>query len=714
MQGGPVQPILPADRRVERQRADVIQRFLRDPWLAHSYIFAHRHTEESCEAHKACVADIWSGDARRNIEAFRGFGKSTLLEETLILKAAMRMFHNILIVGAAEARAIERLAAIKHEILTNETLEATFGQLKSEPWQETRIVLSNGVCIQALGRDQSILGLKYLDWRPDAVLIDDVEPADETRSEAEKLKTWNWFTRALVPSLDSPVNSWIRVLGTRRGALSLSERLETAGWPTSKYPIETVGERGERAATWEAKFPLSKVDDLRAMYRGDLHAYEQEFMCRASSDAARLFKREELRYEQRGRTFEPVWVMYDPARTKGQTSATTGKAVWSWVGNKLLVWECAGHMWTPDEIIDDVIATARKYGPVSVAIEKTGLNDWLMQPLRHAMLREGILLPLVGVEAPRGKLDFIAALQPLITAGELILMGEPSDFASFAEQVHSFPRGRIDAPNALAYARTLRAGQPQYPDFGQRHVDVDSRALDDLPLFLGCNSDGQVVAAQLVQRRGRGLVVLADHLAEGLPGEVVAELAAEVALLHQATTRHTARHYQGGDDLYKLPQSLETVAPTQANWVIPPDHFQAWNNHGLEQAIRRIPARVSMGKPPADGRAAVSRALREESMGVPRLMVSSEATWTLRAMSGGYVRGVGGSGLPNERAQPGIYRVLMEGLESLVGSLLVGASADSGEGAPGIAGDAPSPQPIAYTRGGVAYKSAIPEHHRRT
>lgn len=687
---------------IEEKRAATIRRMVAEPWDAHRYLFSHRHPERSSLAHKECVRAIWDEHPRRNIEGFRGFGKSTLLEEALIIRAARRLHRNMLIVGASETRAIERLAAIKNEILTNEKLDATFGSLKGEPWQETRVVLSNGTCIQALGRDQSILGLKYLDWRPDAVLIDDVEPADEQRSDLERAKTWAWFTKALVPSLDSPLHSWIRVLGTRRGAGSLSERLETAGWPTSKFPIERPGEDGQRQATWPAKFPLFEVDRLRELYRGDMHAFDQEFMCRAYSEEARIFRSSDFRCEPLERSWQGVHVMYDPARTKTQSSATTGKAVWSWAGNRLCVWECGGHFWSPDELIADIIQTARQYDPIWIAVEKTGLAEWLMQPLRHEMLKEGILLPLLGVEAPRGKLDFIRALQPLFAAGEIICCGPPQDFQTLFDQLLSFPRGRIDAPNALAYARLLRPGQPVYDNFGSRHCGLALRATHGHPLYIAGNTDGSVVSAQLVQRQGRTLSVLADFVRQGSPREVAQELNAEIALSHQGTQLVERTRFGEGSELFKIPLAIPALVRTEPRWIVPPQHFNEWNNEGLVQAIRALPAQCAMGGEPATGRTLLSQALDKER----GLVVAEDAKWTLRALAGGYAKSLGPRGVPQTQAQAGIYKVLMEGLESFLAT---------GERRQESLGGGPqlSPQPIAYTSGGMAYKSAIPERAKR-
>ena len=687
------------------QRGRLFRHFMENPWFAHAYLFKKRHGAASSPAHRALVFAIWQKGPRANLEAFRGFGKSTLLEETVVLRCGLRLHHNFVIFGSSERRAVERLDAIKTEIILNELVTGAFGPLKGDTWQETKVVLSNGVAIQAVGRDQSLAGIKFRDWRPDGVLVDDLEDIDELRTDADRQQTWHWFLTSLIPSLDNPLSTWVRVLGTRRGSGSLPERLENAGWPGAKFPIETVDDTGARKATWPAKFPLPKIDELRGLYQGDLLTYEQEFMCRATSERARLFSRSTFRYEERRPSWHAVQVMYDPARTKSQTSATTGKAVWSWVGNRLVVWECGGHFFSPDELVHDIIETARRWKPTEVAVEKTGLNEWLMQPLRHEMLKQGILVPLKGVEAPRGKLDFIAALQPLFRAGEVSFAGDPSQFKSLEDQLLSFPRGRIDAPNALAYARSLRPGAPLFDAFAEHHIARDCRAWDDTPLYLAAHSDGHVVAGVLVQRRRGQLAVLADWVIEGSPGEAAGLLATEVALAHGATTNRENLVYGAGADLFKLPLREERVAATGIRWILPPEHFNEWHNLGLVQAIKRLPAPVAMGAEPHKGRVELALALGRTIQGEPEIQISEEASWTLKAFAGGYARATTREGLPDKTAAANIYRVLMEGLESFCGM--------TGSLAAEAAGREPDPslpaQPLAYTKGGVPYRSAIPD-----
>jgi hypothetical protein len=572
--------------------------------------------------------------------------------------------------------------------------------MQGETWREDKIVLSNGVAIQAMGRDQAMTGMKHGDWRPDAALVDDVEDPEEVRTDADREKTWNWFLKVFLPGLDHPLYSWVRVLGTRRGSGSLPERLEAGGWAVAKFPIEHIGGDGERRATWPAKFPLADIDSLRATYHGDMHTYMQEYMCEATSEENRTFRREMFRTEPRVRTWQAVYVMYDPARTTTRTSATTGKAVWSWQGSRLTVWELKAERWAPDELIADILETNRRYSPVWLGVEKTGLNEWIMQPLRAAA--RGRMLPMLPVEAPRGKLDFIRGLQHFFNAGEAIFAGSEHEFANAIGQFVSFPTGHIDAPNALAYAVILKPGAPIYDGFSDDHICVDIEAWDDHPLLLAANADGHCVTAALCQRRGGEIRILADWVLEGLPAERVGDIAADAALSTGAVSEHTRTIYGDGANLYKLPIRQSYMAASDIRWIVPPAEFNQWNNHGLLPAIRRIPQPVSAGGEASVGRAGLAEALTRRSGGTPQILVSEGAQWTLRAFSGGYARPLGRRGLAQVEAEASIYKVLMEGIEAFA------AAGHAVQPDDGLA----QSQPIAYTRGGMAYRSAIPDRRR--
>ncbi len=684
----------------EEYRERALLEFSRDRWLCHATLFSHRHPDESAPAHRELVAAIHGPEARVSIEGFRGFAKSTYLEEAAVIKAAFREFHNMVILGASFGRAVERLEAIKREIIYNEELSAIFGPLKGPIWQEGKIVLANGICLQAIGRDQSMLGTKYLDWRPDAAFIDDLEDPNEIRTDPERHATWRWFLTTFLPALDDPMGTWARATGTRRGVGSLPQRLEEeAGWRSRKFPIEHIDAAGGRCATWPAKFWLAKIDAMKHTYRADMHTWMQEYMCQATSEADRVFTREMFRVEPVARTWQAVYAMIDPARTTNRQSATTGWAVWSWIrtgaSTRLVVWAAGAEMLKPDEIIDLCFVIAEQYNPVWIGVEEDGLNEFILQPLRHEQARRGVTIPVKALRAPRGKLDFIRGLQPFFSAREVIFA---SAIPELEAQLLSFPTSKIDAPNALAYALSMRPAAPVYDSFTPESVAVDLEPAVARPLYLAANATRSLVTAALVQYIDGQLSILADWVVEGDSANAVAAIHAEAGLAADTTAERFRSHRpRDWTEALKLPVERRETSRQPIRWIVPPHHADRWNNVGLTQAIGLIPTQATRGAEGLAGQNQLRDMLGRLSRGAPAVQVSERSRWVLRGFTGGYCRAVGRGGGVADHAEDGPYRILMEGLESFVG-MMARAQPEEDDSADNVS----------YDKRGRSYKSAMP------
>jgi hypothetical protein len=580
------------------------------------------------------------------IEGFRGIAKTTILEETAIIRALYSRFRFMVILSASYHLACQRLDTIKNALTINPAITSVFGPQEGGTWQEGRIILANGACIQALGRGQKMTGMKYRDWRPDAALVDDVEDPEETLDDADREEIWRWFLRTFIPSLDSPNATWVRVLGTRRGNGSLPDRLEKIGWPSARFPIEYVDGEGARRATWPAKFPLREIDELKRLYRGDMHTFMQEYMCEAVSVGDRDFEAQDFRTVSRTRTWEAVYAWYDPARTIHRTSATTGRVIFSWIGSRLVVWESSGERWQPDQIVAAILNDMQNYNLVWAGVEIDGLEEFIKQPLRQEQLRRNVFIPVKPIRAPRDKYRFIRALQPYFKAGEIEFAG--GGHQALIEQLTSFPNGDIDIPNALAYALPLRPAAPVYDGFRPEHVSDRAMIERSGSCWLACNAarvpnQGTMTTVAVLQYLYGRLSVVADFAMEGDPREVVPLIVREAAML----TRRTM---------------TASCAPV---------HFDQYNNVGLVQALKAYPLEVERGTPPMKGRDFLRDELGRLLKGDPCVRVAREAALTLRAMTGGYTRVVERNGGLSYDAEPGVYKVLMEGIESCVGVMAV-------------------------------------------
>src|SRR5207245_723225 len=101
--------------------------------------------------------------------------------------------------------------------------------------------------------------------------------------------------------------------------------------------------------------------------------FAQEYMVQAEDPAVKAFTSDMLKVEPTVRTWHATYAMYDPARTVKTTSATTGVGVFSWINNRLIVWDAYGHRWKPDEIISDMFKVDEIYAPITIGVERDGL-----------------------------------------------------------------------------------------------------------------------------------------------------------------------------------------------------------------------------------------------------------------------------------------------------------------------------------------------------
>ena len=209
------------------------------------------------------------------------------------------------------------------------------------------------------------------------------------------------------------------------------------------------------------------------------------------------------------------------------------------------------------------------------------------------MLKEGVV-PYRAVRAPRGKIDFIRGLQPFFAAGEITLA---DDMPDLREQLLSFPTGRIDAPNALAYALLLKPGRLIYEGWHPNaHIETVSPVWGK-PLYLAANATRSVVTAGLVQFADGRSAVLADWVVEGEAGEGLEGILREASL---------------------------AAAGAKLTMIAGRQHWEQYGNVGLVQAARslgvecrpggdRAPARYRPGK--RLPRAGQARRCRQDKQG---------------------------------------------------------------------------------------------------
>lgn len=622
------------------KRLALLDKFYKDRYLAHDFLFESRRKSKSPEFHSDILKLFYSGERFCLAEAFRGAAKSTLVEEYAILAMLFKDSEFAIIIGNSYERACERLAAIKHELESNEALIELFGSQVGPTWSADVIVLANGTRIQAFGAKQSLRGAKHKSTRPDLAIVDDLEDEDMVATELARHKARRWFDGSLIPALVP--NGKVRMVGTPLHPKSLlEEKRNSPNWKSVIVPICHYNDSGiGEVAAWPDRFPMKYINELRVNYMasGSIIEFEQEYMCRAEDVASKPFKPEMFHAASVPSGYFPVEVFVDPARTTNtKTSARTGYAAWQWVGNKLYVLEAYGRFHKPDEMIEEIFRLNDKYNPVNIGVEADGLEEFIMQPLRNEQVKRGVSIPLSPQRAPKDKISFITGLQPFYNAGDVVHCGDCKDLEN---ELKAFPTGRCDVPNALAYALKMRVGKPVYEDFNSAHIADKLVVNRRSKRYLAVSATPSMVAAVLLQYRDGNIYIVNDWCRnepaiESLP-----------VIMQEATL-------EGG----------EFIA------VTPAEQLDKYTNNGIPAVFRGKKSKLLRGNLAAQSIGCLAARLKTTNKGMPAFQVSSEAKWVINGMARGYARKLQPTGSYADFPEKNQYALVIEAIEAFTGYL---------------------------------------------
>ncbi len=188
------------------------------------------------------------------ITAFRGSAKSTIV--TLAF-AIWSMVGNpkknyILLISQTQELAKQILTNIKQELTSNELLVRDFGPFTedADEWRSNSLVIRQyNTRISAISQSESIRGLRHKQYRPDLIVIDDVEDLESVKTKESRDKVWDWLTGEVIPIGNT--NTKIVIVGNLLHEDSLMMRLKqsmTSGQMVGiykEYPL--LDDKGEIA-----------------------------------------------------------------------------------------------------------------------------------------------------------------------------------------------------------------------------------------------------------------------------------------------------------------------------------------------------------------------------------------------------------------------------------------------------------------------------------
>lgn len=346
----------------------------------------------------------------------RGLGKSSILNVVQASKSIVfHEKHMILPVSHTSSQATQESENLKSQLMENPQLHQFFDIQKGGLWnQEKWVITSDGweTCVYPRGSGQSLRGARHRHWRPDLIIVDDLEDPDNLLSDEQRAKQKEWFYGSLLNTVDRGHDDWlVLVLGTimHPNAL-LCNLLENPEWTSYELAIANKTLTSSNAPNF---MPIQKIRKLYTSFKleNKVDTFYREYMnapAPLGEDAlvkSAWFKEYDEDKLRLNRNHEVInFLILDPARStniQSADSAIVGVGV-NQVTNRIYIRTVFSGKVDVPELHEEIFLAAKLLNTNVVGIETTGLKQHITWPLQNEAMRRGIPLQIIELSARGG------------------------------------------------------------------------------------------------------------------------------------------------------------------------------------------------------------------------------------------------------------------------------------------------------------------------
>lgn len=388
------------------------------------------------------------------IAAPRGHSKSTITDEVFVAWAIVHKKFNFgLLASDTYSQAVLFLDGLKSEFEGNEELRRFYGNLTSEKWSESQIVV-NGIMIMAIGAGQKVRGLKYRGNRPDLIVIDDLENDDLVQSLERREKLERWFNGALLPAMAK--DGRLVYIGTILHYNSLLAKIVLDQESYTGFKKRVYRAIMDGKALWPEHLNLEELEKKKAEYmsKGLGYLFYNEYMNDPVSGDVQKFKQEKFKFYIEKDIEDKLlntFIAIDRAYSKELTADHTGIVVISVdMDNNWYIRQAERFKGTEKELIAKMFDLHAFYGEQIMGVEQKAFEYTIKPALEDEMRRRNTFFTVQELkDAGRSKNLRIEGLCPRFESGTIYLKKEHADLQ---DELVTFPMGQYDdLADSLSY-----------------------------------------------------------------------------------------------------------------------------------------------------------------------------------------------------------------------------------------------------------------------
>lgn len=436
------------------------------------------------------------------IAAPRGWGKTSIL--ALAKMAQKIMFKQcpfIVYITKSETAAIMQTENLKRELISNKAIRSFFGPIRSRAAREDEIEeqfskkawVAYNTFILPRGAGQQVRGILFKNDRPGLIIIDDLEDKKKVLNEDLRKELKEWFYSDVMECIPQLHMNWkiIYIDTLKHEDALLQHLLNSSDWDSIR--LEACDDNFKSTAPHFVPDSVIKAKWDAAVRAGETDTFFQENRNLPISSKDATFQAKFFRYYNlnstkglregidlplfdaeinRNQNIESV-VIVDPAKTvnlKSAESAVVGIGI-DLVSARLLIRDIVHKKLYPDQLYDEIFSMARRLNAKVIGVETTSLNEFIKQPIKNYMFRNGVFYELVWLNARGGtkKELRVKALSPYYRGGFVYHNASCAEIKALEQQLLMFPRSALwDIMDAEAYIIELLELGERY--FGPKEI----------------------------------------------------------------------------------------------------------------------------------------------------------------------------------------------------------------------------------------------------
>jgi hypothetical protein len=248
------------DTESHAERTKRVARLEADPEAWFAYYFSAYVKCPPAPFHKRATKRILGNKRWYEVRAWaRELAKSTRSMFEILYLATTGKVRNVLLISNSQDNAERLLLPFMLELESNQRLINDYGQqAKLGSWEVGEFTTVLGCSFRALGAGQSPRGTRNKSFRPDFILIDDIDTDEECRNPDRINNKWKWIEKALFPTVS--VSGSYRILFN--GNIIAKDSTITRAIEKAKH-TDIVNIRDKHGkSTWAEKNSEEDIDAL--------------------------------------------------------------------------------------------------------------------------------------------------------------------------------------------------------------------------------------------------------------------------------------------------------------------------------------------------------------------------------------------------------------------------------------------------------------------